>query len=357
MKILILYTYNKSLLSEFFQELSEKLCADGFEVVNFYLKHEKSQFKINNVSFYGEKRGNLVANYREIYKIIKQIKPDVVISNFSYINPAILFGKLLGVKINIAWFHTAFGHTKPNLLKIWNKSLYLNLADVVLTNSKSLQSEMHTVYKVPKDKTRRIPFWTSIENYSSNPNNLKISKQESVVNIGCPGRLFANKNHAMVIEALSQLKNNRKQTVRLFIAGNGPYKKHLQQMVTDLDMEDDVIFLGLLNVNEMTSFYKAMDVIVLPSFYEAFGLVFIEAIALGTSVLVSNTFGALDFINRKKFSIDQFSFNPHDISDLIDKLDPYLNYTGLESNYFKRMYEESFEKELIYNQIKTVILN
>jgi len=118
-----------------------------------------------------------------------------------------------------------------------------------------------------------------------------------------------------------------------------------------------VIFLGQLSVPEMVSFYEAMNVIVLPSFHEAFGLVFIEAIALGRPVLVSKAFGALDFIDAKKFSIPDFTFNPHDIPELIDKLESFLGNNGLESDYFKMIYDVTFQKDFIYDQIKDVILN
>ncbi|MGC1633497.1 MAG: glycosyltransferase family 4 protein [Gelidibacter sp.] len=357
MKILILYTYNSGLLSQFYQELSEKLCSDGFEVDNFYLKNKKTYFEQNGVAIYGEERRGLVHNYKAIYKIIKQSKPDVVISNFSYINPAILFGKLLGVKRNIAWFHTAFGHTKPSLLKVWNKTMYLNMADVVLANSTVLQNEMHSVYKVSKEKIRRIPFWTNIANYQSHTNQLQITKNEAVINIGCPGRLVADKNHALVIEAVFELKQSHEQSIRLYSAGNGPYRKELEILVRDLKLEHEVVFLGLLDVEKMTAFYEAMDVVVLPSFHEAFGLVFIEAIALGTPVLVSNAFGALDFIDSDKFPMEDFSFNPHKKLELIDKLEPYLNNDGKSSDYFRTMYAKTFEKEVIYNQVKAVILN
>lgn len=357
MKILILYTYNSGLLSQFYQELSEKLCSDGFEVVNFFLKHQKIYFEQQGVAIYGEKRGSFIQNYKSIYHIIKKTKPDVVISNFSYINPAILFGKLLGVKQNIAWFHTAYGHTKPSWLKVLNKMMYLNMADLVLTNSKSLQKEMHSVYKVSKRKTRRIPFWTNISNYRSQSNILNIKKNGSVINIGCPGRLVADKNHVLVIDALQQIKQNRNQAVRLYIAGQGPYKSELEQLAKDLGLEHEVVFLGLLNVNEMTAFYEAMDVVVLPSFHEAFGLVFIEAIALGTPVIVSKAFGALDFINIEAFPLEDFSFDPHEMPELIDKLEPYLHHEGLSAEYFKSMYEVTFEKDVIYNQVKAVILN
>lgn len=357
MKILILYTYNKGLLSGFFQELSEKLCADGFEVENFNLKNKKTYFEQNGVAIYGEKRGGFTSNYIAIYKMIKQSKPDVIISNFSYINPAILFGKLLGVKHNIAWFHSAYGHTKPNRLKVWNKTLYLNMADVVLTNSKSLQSEMHMVYKVPKHKTRRVPFWTNIPKYGSGSNVLHIENDQSVIHIGCPGRLLEDKNHALVIKALYQIKQKSKQRVRLYIAGEGVFKSHLKELVSELHLEQEVVFLGLLHVNEMASFYQAMDVVVLPSLHEAFGLVFIEAIALGTPVIVSNAFGALSFIDTQKFNLDDFCFHPEDIQELIDKLEPYINKKGLVPNYFKTMYEQTFKKDVIYNQIKAVIMN
>lgn len=156
--------------------------------------------------------------------------------------------------------------------------------------------------------------------------------------------------------AIKKSKGTNK-VVRLYIAGNGPYKNQLEQLAVDLGLEDEVIFLGLLNVHEMTAFYEAMDVVVLPSFHEAFGLVFIEAIAMGTPVLVSNSFGALDFIDPEKFSLEDFCFHPQEIQELIDKLEPYLHDKGLPAAYFKRMYEETFEKAVIYKQVKAVILN
>ena len=41
-----------------------------------------------------------------IDSIIKKEKPDVILSNFSYVNPALLCGKLFGIKKNMAWFHS-----------------------------------------------------------------------------------------------------------------------------------------------------------------------------------------------------------------------------------------------------------
>ena len=345
------------MLSSFFQELSEKLHRDGFEVVNFYLKHKSEYFNHQGVHIQGEKNGNYFQNYYHICKIIQQTKPSAVISNFSYVNPALLFGKLLGIKHNIVWFHTVYGHGKPNKQKLLIKRLFLKMADSVIANSSLLQNEIHEIYKVKKEQVHSIPFWTNISNYRSDSNHMGIQKTDAIINLGCPGRLVADKNHALVIKALSQLKKEYTATIRLYIAGDGHYKRELQELVNSLQLESDVVFLGLLTAKEMLDFYDAMNVVVLPSFHEAFGLVFIEAIALGTPVLVSNAFGALGFINNEKFPLDDISFNPHALQELIDKLEPYIRNEGLDSDYFRTIYNVTFEKEIIYDKIKAVILN
>lgn len=355
MKILILYTYNKGLLSDFFQELSEKIYKDGYEVVNFYLKHREDYFVQKGVHIYGDKKQGYFNTYFKIYTFIKKEKPDVIISNFSYINPAILAGRLLGVKYNIAWFHTAYGHTKPSLIKVLNKAIYLNMAHLVLANSKRLQDEMHTVYKVPRKRTRRIPFWTNICDYEPCAKTLSTLKKTDTFKIGCPGRLVSDKNHQTVIKAINELKN--KKAVELYIAGDGPYKQQLKTLVEQLGLNNQVTFLGNLSVTEMIAFYKSMDVVVLPSYHEAFGLVFIEAIAIGVPVIVSSKFGALDFINTQQFSLNAFIFNPNSIPDLINHLQLYVENKGLASDYFKDLYAKTFDKEVIYQSIKYIITN
>lgn len=54
----------------------------------------------------------------------------------------------------------------------------------------------------------------------------------------------------------------------------------------------------------------------------------------------------------QKFPLEDFCFNPQALDELIDKLEPYINNKGLKSDYFKTMYQKTFEKDVIYNQIK-----
>ncbi|WP_040251191.1 glycosyltransferase family 4 protein [Psychroserpens mesophilus] len=355
MKILIFYTYNKGPLSSFFEELSLKLSKRGHEVTNFYLKHRKEHTKKGDLHIYGEKRKSFVLNYYHIYRIIKQTKPNVIISNFSYVNPALLFGSLLHVNRNICWFHTVYGHSKPNWLKVFNKKLHLKLADAIIANSKILKGELNTIYGYNEEKIYAIPFWTNISNYQSEDINLDLEKDEACLYIGCPGRLVKDKNHTIVIDALSELKKKSDKKIKLFIAGSGSYEDSLKAHVKKCNLNNDVVFLGLLSTAEMLSFYKQMDVVVLPSLNEAFGLVFIEAISLGTPVIVSSQFGSLAFIDSNEHDMERFTFNPKSKTDLVKKLEPYLNTPQFESDYFKDLYNTTFEKSTIFKKIAHVI--
>ncbi|MCK7589887.1 glycosyltransferase family 4 protein [Subsaxibacter sp. CAU 1640] len=358
MKILLFYTRNKGLLSDFFQELSEKLAEDGHQVYNFHLKSKKENYSLNGVNVYGNKRAGYFQNYNNIRKIIKLTKPDVILSNFSLVNPALLFGKFYGIKKNVVWFHTVYGHGKPNIFKVYIKSLFLKMAQLVIANSKILKEEMHSIYGVPENNTRCIPFWTNILNFRSFPNtSMYENKFPNAFKIGCPGRLLEDKNHQIIFKSINSLKNAGLENIQLFIAGDGPDKPKLEKKINTLGIQKEVIFLGPLSVQEMVSFYEQMDVLVLPSLNEAFGLVFIEAIALGRPVIVSSKFGALNFIDKDRFEINNFTFDPTSVDELNEKLTAHIVNKSLKGSYFENLYHETFDKAVIYNQIKYELLN
>jgi len=326
-------------------------------VVNFCLKQNKSQLEDNGVKIYIEKKRGYFYKYYKIFQVIKREKPDIIISNFGYVNPAILAGRILRVKSNIAWFHTAHGHTRPSFIKILNKRIYLNLASMVMANSHRLEKEIHSIYKVPKRRTKCLAFWSNISDYQPCPKTSDFFNKEKIFKIGCPARLLEDKNHQLVIKAVSQLQNECSKPVSLYIAGSGDHLHSLQLLVNNLGLQEYVIFLGKLSIEEMAAYYKSMNVIVLPSYHEAFGLVFIEAIALGTPVIVSSKFGALDFIDKKDFSLDLFTFDPYSLQDLVNHLKIYLSNEGLSSEFFISMYRNTFNKKIIYNALKEILTN
>jgi len=78
----------------------------------------------------------------------------------------------------------------------------------------------------------------------------------------------------------------------LILAGDGPLKETLRAESARLGVSDRVRFLGFVNQTQLPAFYTAADLMVLPSEYDAFGVVVNEAILCGCPVIASNSVGA-----------------------------------------------------------------
>jgi glycosyltransferase involved in cell wall biosynthesis len=78
----------------------------------------------------------------------------------------------------------------------------------------------------------------------------------------------------------------------LLLAGDGPLKEELEAETVRLGISNRVRFLGFVNQTQLPALYTAADVMVLPSQYDAFGVVVNEAILCGCAVVASNSVGA-----------------------------------------------------------------
>lgn len=346
-KILFLYTHNKSFLASFFYEVSLALIERGYDVKVFSLKTRSSAKNVPEIVELSTK-GNYFSNSLKIFTIIKAYQPTIIISNFSYVNAALVSGKLLGVKQNVVWFHTLTGQLKASRKQLFVKSLFLNLSSKIIVNSELLQQDLVDNYRQNADKITAIPFWAS----TGKKNTTKEDKFGKPIKIGCPGRLEEVKNQRLLIESFSLL--NKQEDIKLFFAGNGRDVPVLKNIVENSGLQNNIEFLGVLNTSEMESFYKDVDLVILPSKFEAFGLVLIEALSLNCPVLVSNKFGALGYIKDEEF-LKKFTFNPDNAIELKDKIQILLKNGFPKNNYFEGIYEAYFQKQVILNQIEKVI--
>lgn len=347
MTVLIFYTRNRGYLSQFYEDLSVRLTQDGHQVNNFSLKSRKYAENENNVLLKVEKSGGYLKNYYEVFKIINKVKPDVILSNFSYVNPALLFGKLLGVKHNMIWFHTLKKQMNFKPSNIYIKSKFMNLASTIITNSKELKQEVIADYRQEPRKVYNFPFTTTVA--ATAKKEINLVKRTDQVYIGCPGRLHPDKNQNLLIDVLFDLKD---ENLVLVLAGS-TQSDFIEIHKNYPALKNRIILLGNLSPEEMVDFYNKMDVIVLPSLNEAFGLVLIEALASGCNTLVSSRFGALDYI---KDDVSSITFNPNDLEDLKDKLMEAL-VNKKPPQYFKDLYENNFSMDEIVKRFLLLIEN
>lgn len=115
----------------------------------------------------------------------------------------------------------------------------------------------------------------------------KLGIEDPTILVGHVGRFSEQKNHRYDLEVLRELKSlalNMK--FKLLWIGGGELETELRQLVKEMDLDDSVIFQGVVsNVND---YLQAMDVFILPSLFEGLGIVGVEAQAAGLPVLASD---------------------------------------------------------------------
>ena len=103
------------------------------------------------------------------------------------------------------------------------------------------------------------------------------------VTIGTISRLVKQKNLPLLLETFEIFTKNVKLPSRLVIVGKGPLKGDLQSFARKLGIEDSIHWVG--QSQDVAKIYQSIDVFVLTSDYEGFGLVLLEAMSQGVPVI------------------------------------------------------------------------
>ena len=131
----------------------------------------------------------------------------------------------------------------------------------------------------PEDRIHRIynPVSLDIEP--------RVEPETPAFRLGAVGRLVRQKGLGFLIKAISRIGGETDWT--LTIAGHGKLRKKLETLVQGLGLGDRCRFLG--HVDALASFYARVDAIIIPSLYEGFCFVAVEAALAGLPVVASKT--------------------------------------------------------------------
>ena len=111
-------------------------------------------------------------------------------------------------------------------------------------------------------------------------------------------RLQPRKGLADLLAAVPSIVTS-KPDAHFLIVGEGPEEKNLKTQARELDIEKHLTFAGFVPDADLPAYYAAADLFVLPTLYEAFGLVYIDALSFGVPVVTTENGGALDIIDAQ----------------------------------------------------------
>jgi len=139
---------------------------------------------------------------------------------------------------------------------------------------------------------------------------------ESLV-IGCVARLVHQKDHKTLLRGFAQF-STKFADAKLMIVGDGPLMGTLQRMAREIKISEKVIWCG--RVTDVNTYFQQMDIFVLASTTEGFGLVLLEAMQNGVAVIGANNSAIPEVIGNAGLL-----FEPGNPSDLALKLEDLSN--------------------------------
>jgi glycosyltransferase involved in cell wall biosynthesis len=137
-------------------------------------------------------------------------------------------------------------------------------------------------------------------------------------NVFYHGRLSWEKGVDILIEAVGNyIKNNPKVTV--YLAGEGPQKNSLEELCLRYNINNNVIFLGNIQKEEIVYFLKGVDVAIYPSRFDNFPLAVLEALACANCpVYFSKNIGIYDFMIQDGFELKTFEPNVENLTKIFN---------------------------------------
>jgi glycogen(starch) synthase len=108
--------------------------------------------------------------------------------------------------------------------------------------------------------------------------------------------------------------------VRFIVAGSGTAEGELRRQAHDLGLDEHGTFLGWIGDDVLHSLYRIADLTVVPSIYEPFGLVALEAMASGCPCLVADTGGLREVVPNEDVGLRFRSRDPRSLGQMAERL-------------------------------------
>jgi len=268
----------------------------------------------------------MVFLYKGLRKVLKQYRPEV--AHVQYMAPGaipILLLCVLGMRQIIATAHTSADiYSSLKLVHFVQRhcvrafTCITELAEQSFFGSSQLYTE--------QTQLKRRNHFTI---YNALPTTISISQQakshECPLSIGVVSRLETIKGMDLVIPAFARIKTQHEE-MRLLIVGDGTLRRQMERQVQEAHLEEAVEFAGRQPQEKLQNYYDRIDILLMPSRSEGFGLTAIEGMARGCVVVAARTGGLPEVV---KDEVVGLLHKPEDVSDLTTHINRLIEHPQL----------------------------
>ncbi len=227
----------------------------------------------------------------------------------------------------------------------------------VVCCSDYMVSHVKWAFGLPEDKLVMIPngvntrVYENSENEDANVFRTKFAMPHEKI-VLYVGRLVYEKGIHVLINAVPKVL--AKVDAKFIIVGSGYMKEQLLSIVKSMRLEHKVLFLGFVDDDTLVRLQKCADVSVVPSLFEPFGIVALEAMAAKSPVVVSDTGGLSEIVDHDVTGFKVYPNNPESLGSGITKILLDENYKKyIRENAFRKV-QEKYDWQKIAEQTKNI---
>ena len=231
--------------------------------------------------------------HKELKRVLKEGNYKIIHSHISTMSVFSLFAaKCAWVPVRIAHSHSTTNkkEKKKNLMKQVLRPFSKVFATDYMCCSELAGRWLFGNKEYDKGNVYLLNNAINLDKFKYNESLRKKKRKELGIKddtlvIGHIGRFVAQKNHDFLIDIFNEIHKKNNNSI-LLLAGQGPLMEDIKNKVKELNLDDNVKFLG--QRNDANELYQAFDVFLLPSLYEGLPVVGVEAQAAGLLCYLSD---------------------------------------------------------------------
>lgn len=253
--------------------------------------------------------------YKEIRKIIRDFKPDIV---HTHASKAGALGRLAAIHEKVPViihtfhghvFHSYFGTFKTSVFKLIERYLAKRSSAIIAISEEQKRELTATHLICDPEKTHVIPLGFDLDRFAQNKEikrkafRTKWGIRENEIVVSIVGRLVPVKNHRMFLDAIAQLLNEEGLKFRALIVGDGELRSELEQYASEKKIpfsreSGSAALIFTSWIKEVDEVLAASDIIALTSWNEGTPVSLIEAHAASCPVVTTNVGGVESIVKH-----------------------------------------------------------